>query len=136
MQDTQYKEVLIVVIACITLFLILAAIILRFLFMYQRRKLLQQQELADLRQKLSEQSLKSQLEIQEQTFLAISLEIHDNVQADPQPGEGAGQYHERERAYEQENAGKCPGEYRQGDDRSAGPVEEPQQRAGSDREYF
>lgn len=79
MQDNQYKEVLIVVIACITLFLILAAIIVRFLFMYQRRRLLQEKELEELRQELAEQSLKAQLEIQEQTFLAISQEIHDNV---------------------------------------------------------
>lgn len=79
MQDNQYKEVLIVVIACITLFLILAAIILRFLFMYQRRRLLQRKELEELRQQLTEQSLKSQVEIQEQTLHAISQEIHDNV---------------------------------------------------------
>jgi two-component system, NarL family, sensor kinase len=79
MQDNQYKEVLIVVIACIMLFLILAAIILRFLFMYQRRRLLQTKELEELRQQLTEQSLKSQVEIQEQTLHAISQEIHDNV---------------------------------------------------------
>jgi two-component system NarL family sensor kinase len=79
MQDNQYKEVLIVVIACITLFLILAAIILRFLFMYQRRRLLQKRELDELRRELTEQSLKSQVEIQEQTLYAIGQEIHDNV---------------------------------------------------------
>jgi two-component system, NarL family, sensor kinase len=79
MPDNQYKEVLIVVIVCIALFLILAAIILAFLFIYQRRRLQQAKELAELRQQLSEQSLKAQLEIQEQTFLAISQEIHDNV---------------------------------------------------------
>ncbi|HET6253336.1 MAG TPA: sensor histidine kinase [Puia sp.] len=79
MQDNQYKEVLIVVTACITLFLILAVIIVRFLFMYQRRRLLQVKELEELRQQLTEQSLKSQVEIQEQTLHAISQEIHDNV---------------------------------------------------------
>lgn len=79
MPDNQYKEVLIVLIVCITLFLILAAIILAFLFLYQRRKRLQQEEMGELRQQLREQSLKAQLEIQEQTFQAISQEIHDNV---------------------------------------------------------
>src|ERR1700759_5344543 len=79
MPDSQYKEVLIVLIACITLFLVLAAIILLFLFLYMRRRLLQQQQVMDMQREFREQSLKAQLEIQEQTFLAISQEIHDNV---------------------------------------------------------
>jgi two-component system NarL family sensor kinase len=79
MPDNQYKEVLIVLVACIVLFLILAAIILLFLYQYQRRRFQQQQQLADMRQQFKEQTLKAQLEIQEQTFLAISQEIHDNV---------------------------------------------------------
>jgi two-component system NarL family sensor kinase len=79
MPDNNYKEVLIVLIACMTLFLILAAIILFFLYLYQRRRFLQRREITDLQKQLAEQSLKAQLEIQEQTFLAISQEIHDNV---------------------------------------------------------
>jgi hypothetical protein len=79
MPDTQYKEVLIVLIACITLFLVLAAIILLFLYLYQRRKFFQKQQVAELELQFREQSLKAQLEIQEQTFVAISQEIHDNV---------------------------------------------------------
>jgi signal transduction histidine kinase len=79
MPDNQYQEVLIVLIASITLFLVLAAIILRFLYMYQRRRYLQQQQLTDLQRQFNEQSLKAQLEIQEQTFLSIGQEIHDNV---------------------------------------------------------
>jgi two-component system NarL family sensor kinase len=79
MPDNQYNEVLIVLIACIALFLVLAAIILLFLFLYQRRKFVQKQQVADMELQFREQSLKAQLEIQEQTFLAISREIHDNV---------------------------------------------------------
>ncbi|HEY4063718.1 MAG TPA: ATP-binding protein [Puia sp.] len=79
MPDNQYKEVLIVLVACITLFLILAAIILFFLFLYQRRRYVQQQQMAELQLQFREQSMKAQLEIQEQTFHAISQEIHDNV---------------------------------------------------------
>lgn len=79
MPDNQYKEVLIVLIACIALLLVLAAIILLFVFLYQRRKFAQQKEVAELELQFREQSLKAQLEIQEQTFLAISQEIHDNV---------------------------------------------------------
>lgn len=79
MPDNNFKEVSIVVIACITLFLTLGAIIVLFLFIYQRRRFQQQQELTDLQQQFKEQSLRAQVEIQEQTFLAISQEIHDNV---------------------------------------------------------
>ena len=79
MPDTQYKEVLISVVASMVLFLVLATIILWFVFSYLRRRRRQEQQLLELRQQFQEQSLKSQLEIQEQTFDAISQEIHDNV---------------------------------------------------------
>lgn len=79
MPDNKYKEVLIVLIVCIILFLILAAIILLFFFLYRRRRHLQHREMEELQQQFREQSLKVQLEIQEQTFHAISQEIHDNV---------------------------------------------------------
>jgi two-component system, NarL family, sensor kinase len=79
MPDNQYKEVVTVVIVCMTLFLVLAAIIVGFFFLYQRRKFLQRQEVAELQVQFREQSLRAQLEIQEQTFRAISEEIHDNV---------------------------------------------------------
>lgn len=79
MPDNQYKEVLIVLIVCMTLFLLLAGIILLFLFLYRRRRTIQQLELRNLQQQFTEQSLKAQLEIQEHTFQAISQEIHDNV---------------------------------------------------------
>ena len=79
MPDTQYNEVLIVLIACIALFLVLAAIILLFLYLYQRRKFVQKQQVAEMELQFREQSLRAQLEIQEQTFVAISQEIHDNV---------------------------------------------------------
>jgi two-component system NarL family sensor kinase len=79
MPDNQYNEVLTVLVACLILFLVLAAIILVFLFLYQRRRFVQRQQISDLQQQFNEQSLKAQVEIQEQTFLAISQEIHDNV---------------------------------------------------------
>jgi len=79
MSDNQYQEILIVLIFCTILFLVLAAIILLFLYLYQRRRFAQQQQLTELQQQFKEQSLKAQLEIQEQTFHAISQEIHDNV---------------------------------------------------------
>jgi len=61
------------------LFLVLVAIILFFFFLYRRRRTLQAREVQQLHQQFREQSLKAQLEIQEQTFQALSQEIHDNV---------------------------------------------------------
>ncbi len=79
MPDDKYKEVLIVLVACIALFIILASIILLFLFLYMRRKYLQRKQVADMELQFKETTLRAQLEIQEQTFQAISQEIHDNV---------------------------------------------------------
>ncbi len=79
MPDNQYKEVLIVIVACIVLFLVLGGIILLFLFLYQKRKFFQRQQLTEMEKEYNEQLLSTQLEIQEQTFNHISQEIHDNV---------------------------------------------------------
>jgi two-component system, NarL family, sensor kinase len=79
MPDTLYKEVLITVLACMVLFVVLTTIILLFVFKYQQRRRLQQMQVLELQQQFKEQSLRSQIEIQEQTFQAISQEIHDNV---------------------------------------------------------
>lgn len=75
----SHEEVLIAILAVMALFLILAGIILVFLFLYRRRRTTQQRELERLAQQFKEQTLKAQLEIQEQTFQEISQEIHDNV---------------------------------------------------------
>jgi two-component system NarL family sensor kinase len=79
MPDNQYKEVLIVMIVGIMVFLLMAAIILIFLYQYQRRRFQQQQQMSDLKQQFKERSLRAEMDIQEQTFLAVSQEIHDNV---------------------------------------------------------
>lgn len=79
MPDTKSKEVLVVFIVCMILFVILAVIISLFVLLYQRRRKLQQEHVKDLQRQFLEQSLKAQIEIQEQTFRAISQEIHDNV---------------------------------------------------------
>src|SRR5207247_4363609 len=46
----------------------------------QRRKILHQKEMFDLKVKFEQTILQSQLEIQEQTFRNISQEIHDNIE--------------------------------------------------------
>jgi len=77
--ENQSQEVVIALVACMLVFIGLAVVILLFLYLYQRRRYMQQQEMTVMRQQFTEQSLQAQLEIQEQTFKAISEEIHDNV---------------------------------------------------------
>ena len=62
------------------------AIILFFLFFFylffiqsQRRKILHQKQMLDLKVQFEQTILQSQIEIQEQTFRNISQEIHDNI---------------------------------------------------------
>ncbi|WP_192822814.1 sensor histidine kinase [Rufibacter sp. LB8] len=60
--------------------LLLLAVFIAFMTMsYQSRRLEQQQQLKDLEESYQKEILNAQLEMQEQTFLAISQEIHDNV---------------------------------------------------------
>jgi signal transduction histidine kinase len=53
--------------------------IILFIFLYQKRYYRHLQEKEQLRAEFSRESLKAQLEIQEQTFQNIAQEIHDNV---------------------------------------------------------
>jgi len=78
MQD-KYKEVLIVLIAGITLFLVLTGIVVFVLLFYQKKKFQYRQQVADLRNLVQQEILQAQLETQEYTFRQISEEIHDNV---------------------------------------------------------
>jgi signal transduction histidine kinase len=76
-QTEQEIAIVIVAISCILIFL---GIIFLFLIIYykgKKRKIEIEKE--QLRKEFEQQSLQSQLEIQEQTFNAISQEIHDNV---------------------------------------------------------
>lgn len=79
MPDTQHNEVFISVLACSAIFVVLTAVIFIFLLKYAKRRRLQELQMLELRQAFQEQSLQSQIEIQEHTFQAISQEIHDNV---------------------------------------------------------
>lgn len=73
------QEIIISVIAGTITLLILGISMASFLFLYRsrHRRLLQEQE--QLRLSYERELLKSQLEIQEQTFRHISQEIHDNI---------------------------------------------------------
>lgn len=59
--------------------LFLVGFIVTILFLYQRRRHLQEQELARIKREFEQELLQSQLEIQEQTFKTIAQELHDNI---------------------------------------------------------
>lgn len=77
--QTQNSEIYIIIIIASVLALLLVGFIVTILFLYQRRRHLQEQELVRLKDIYEQEALKSQLEIQEQTLQNISQELHDNI---------------------------------------------------------
>ena len=75
----ESPEIIITLIAGTITFLLLGALMISFLFLYRRRHRRHLQEKEQLRLSYERELLKSQLEIQEQTFKNISQEIHDNI---------------------------------------------------------
>lgn len=75
----QDREVLITITAIIIVFLVLSGIIIFILYRYQKDNFKHKKEVIEMEKKFMEESLQSQLEIQEHTFNTISQEIHDNV---------------------------------------------------------
>jgi signal transduction histidine kinase len=75
----KYNEVLIAIIIGIIIFLVITGTVVFILLFYQKKKFQHKSQIDGLQKKFSEELLKSQLEIQEQTFNDISQEIHDNV---------------------------------------------------------
>ncbi len=75
----QNPEIYIIIILGATLALLLVGFIVTILFLYQRRRHQQEQELVQLKDSYEQEALKSQLEIQETTFKTISQELHDNI---------------------------------------------------------
>lgn len=75
----KYNEVLITSLAGIIIFLVITGMVVFILLFYQRKKFRHYQQIVDMKKRFSEELLKSQLEIQEETFNRISQEIHDNV---------------------------------------------------------
>ena len=75
----ESSEVLIIVIVGTIAILLLGSFIITFLFLYQKRQLNHLNEKKRLQFEFEQTLLRTQLEIQEQTFNDISQEIHDNV---------------------------------------------------------
>ena len=75
----QNPEIYFVTIIGIILGLILVGFIVTILFLYQRRQHRQEQEMLVIKDKYEKEALRSQLEIQENTFKTIAQELHDNI---------------------------------------------------------
>jgi two-component system NarL family sensor kinase len=75
----QLNEIPIAIITVMVMFLSLIMIGAFFLVRYQKKKYQYRQSIFEIQKENEAAILRSQLEIQEQTFDAISLEIHDNV---------------------------------------------------------
>jgi two-component system NarL family sensor kinase len=72
-------EVYFVTILGIILGLLLAGFIIMILVLYQRRQRRQETEMERMKDQFEKEALRSQLEIQENTFKTIAQELHDNI---------------------------------------------------------
>lgn len=75
----QNPEIYFVTVIGIILGLLLVGFIVTILFLYQRRQQRQEQEMARMKDQYEKEALRSQLEIQENTFKSIAQELHDNI---------------------------------------------------------
>jgi two-component system, NarL family, sensor kinase len=75
----ENPEIYFIVIIGIILGLLLVGFIVTILFLYQRRQQRQEQELVSMKSMYEKEALRSQLEIQENTFKTIAQELHDNI---------------------------------------------------------
>jgi len=75
----QSAEIYFVIVIGAVLALLLVGFIVSILFLYQRRQHRQEQELEMVKDRYEREALRSQLEIQENTFKMIGQELHDNI---------------------------------------------------------
>lgn len=78
MQDSN-QEIYFVVVVAIILGLVLVGFIVTILYLYQRRQYQQEQEMLVMKDSYDQEVLRSQIEIQENTFRTIAQELHDNI---------------------------------------------------------
>ena len=78
MYETLFEAKLILVV-CTALILLLISVIIAALLIEQKRKFTHRQELTDLQNQYDKTLLQAELKIQEETFKAISRNLHDNI---------------------------------------------------------
>lgn len=77
--QNKNPEIYFVIIIGIILGLLLVGFIVTILFLYQKRQRRQEQEMEKMKDMYEKEALRSQLEIQENTFKTIAQELHDNI---------------------------------------------------------
>jgi two-component system NarL family sensor kinase len=77
--DAADNDIYIMIITVTVVLLILLIFIVSFLFIYKNRQMRHQTEIESVKEKYTQEMLKTELEIKEQTLKNISEEIHDNV---------------------------------------------------------
>ncbi len=79
MPDKDYQQIVTVVYIGTIITLLVVAFLVSFVYMYQKRHFTFMREKEQLQSKYQQALLTTRLEIQEETFKAISQEIHDNI---------------------------------------------------------
>jgi two-component system, NarL family, sensor kinase len=75
----QNQEIYIITLIGIVLALLLIGSIVFVVFLYQRKRFIQEKELAEIKVLYEQELLRSQLEMQESTFKFVAQELHDNI---------------------------------------------------------
>ena len=78
MQD-QNQEIYFVILMGTLLAVLLVGFILAMFFLYQRKRQKQESEMVRMKEEFEQESLRTQLEIQESTLKTIAQELHDNI---------------------------------------------------------
>lgn len=73
------QEIYIIILIAIVLALLLVGFMMTIFFLYQQRRMKQDQDMVRMKDQYEQELLRSQLEIQEQTSKGIAQELHDNV---------------------------------------------------------
>ena len=77
--QTQKGDIILLIIFTSVLLLLLLSFIAAVLFLYQKKSILYNKEMEDVKNNYDKNLLRMQLEMQEQTFQDIAREIHDNI---------------------------------------------------------
>lgn len=78
MQPSQPHIISLTIIISTCLLLVFGAVIIRYVFLYQRKRYLHHQEMIELREAFNHTLMESKLEMQEQTLDHIAKELHAN----------------------------------------------------------
>lgn len=79
MNSPHIQEIMLAAIAGTILFFLLTAFCISYIVIYRKKKRKHTEELHTFKRDFQQQLLQSQVEVQEQTYSALSKELHDNI---------------------------------------------------------